>query len=393
MADGQRYLDLSAADFLPSHLATPQHNPTLNPFLADSLFKPQQPPSPPKHGNPARGLYDIDHQQQQQQQQMMFSQGPQQGHNARLNGGHSGQRLPMMYNFQQQQQPPHQHQAHGQPHQGIQPEHGGHNGNGAVLGHHQSYSSGMLSSASPFSQGNMQNGHGGQNRAAQSQPINEHWAEQLRMYKEAQQANSSMVDQGAPNYFARLKASENRGIGGPAPAVGKATADGESEDRNRPWSVEQTNKRQEWYNLDMSGQGLRNLAPALFGYKFLQELYISSNKLSQLPAAIGELRALRVLEASHNQISDLPPELGMCTFLKHLLLFDNNIRTLPFEIGSLHQLEMLGIEGNPLNPDMKQEIMEKGTRSLITLLREQAPGASLSSACMDTDRAVPLTMR
>jgi CCR4-NOT transcription complex subunit 6 len=351
MADGQRYLDRSVADFIPSRSAGAQNDLSLNPFFSDFIAK--QSDSPPKYNDPAQRLRDIE--------QRMFSQGPQQGHNSRLNGAHAARGMSMLYNYAQQA-PPHQHQTHGQPHQGIQTEHTGHNGNGSVMGHHQSYSSGMLSSSSPFNQGAIQNGHTNASRGGQTQPINEHWAEQLRMYKEAQQANSSMVDQGAPNYFARLKASENRGIGGPTPAVGKATADGESEDRNRPWNVDKSNRRQEWHNLDLSGQGLRNLAPPLFRYKFLQELYISSNKLSELPPAIGELRALRVLEASHNQISELPPELGMCT--------------LPFDLGSLHQLEMLGIEGNPLNQDMKQEIVEKGTKSLITLLREQAPGKS-----------------
>ncbi len=67
----------------------------------------------------------------------------------------------------------------------------------------------------------------------------------------------------------------------------------------------------------------------------------------------------------------------MCTFLKQLLLFNNHIRTLPCELGSLHLLEMLGIEGNPLSPDLKKEIMEKGTRHLIAYLREQSPGKSL----------------
>ncbi len=64
----------------------------------------------------------------------------------------------------------------------------------------------------------------------------------------------------------------------------------------------------------------------------------------------------------------------MCTFLRHLLLFDNNIRTLPNELGSLYMLEMLGIEGNPLDAGMKSEIMENGTKALIHRLREQAPG-------------------
>lgn len=142
----------------------------------------------------------------------------------------------------------------------------------------------------------------------------------------------------------------------------------------RPWALDKSPKRQDWHNLDMSGQGLRCLSTALFRYEFLAELYIASNKLTSLPAEIGKLRSLRVLEASFNQISELPPELGMCTSLKQLFLFDNQIQDLPHELGSLYKLEMLGIDGNPLVPNLKNEIMERGTKSLISVLRESAPG-------------------
>jgi CCR4-NOT transcription complex subunit 6 len=145
------------------------------------------------------------------------------------------------------------------------------------------------------------------------------------------------------------------------------------DDRRRPWALDKSNKRQDWHNLDMSGQGLRSLSPALFCYDFLQELYIASNNLTFLPAEIGKLRQLRLLEASFNQISELPPELGMCTSLKQLYLFDNNIRQLPTELGSLYVLEMLGIEGNPLASTFKDTIMESGTKGLISQLRESAP--------------------
>lgn len=66
----------------------------------------------------------------------------------------------------------------------------------------------------------------------------------------------------------------------------------------------------------------------------------------------------------------------MCTYLKQLLLFSNNITELPYELGSLHLLEMLGIEGNPLEAGVKTEIVEKGTKSLINALRESAPRES-----------------
>lgn len=242
------------------------------------------------------------------------------------------------------------------------------------LGHHGGFPSGVLSNSSPFN-ANIPNGHSSTPRAGQNPP-NEMWSEQLRMAKESERAHSAMTDQQQPHYYARLKASENKGIGAPPPASVKTQADGESDlaERRRPWNTE--NKRQDWHNMDMSGQGLRNLAPELFRYQFLNELYIASNKLSRLPKQIGELRQLRHLDASFNQITELPPELGMCTYLKQLLLFNNSIQELPFELGSLHLLEMLGIEGNPLHQEVKQEIVEKGTKSLINALRETAPGKS-----------------
>lgn len=303
----------------------------------------------------------------------MFSQNHQQGHSSRLNGALGGQRMPMPFNYQQGQ---HHQQSHVQHHQSVQQDHSGHNGNGNVMGHHSSFSSNVLSNASPFTPGGLQNGHVTNNttRGGQAQHISEHWAEQLRLHKEAERAHSAMTEQAQPHYYARLKAAENKGIGYPSPAAGKTSSgDNDSDDRRRPYSVDKARGPQAWHNLDMSGQGLRNLTPALFAYSFLSELYIASNKLTHLPASIGQLRQLRHLEASYNQITDLPPELGMCTYLKELLLFNNAIRTLPFELGSLHLLEQLGIEGNPLGHDIKQEIMDKGTKSLINWLKEQAP--------------------
>lgn len=132
----------------------------------------------------------------------------------------------------------------------------------------------------------------------------------------------------------------------------------------------------------MSGQGLRNLAPELFRYQFLNELYIASNKLTRLPKEIGELRQLRHLDVSFNQLTEIPAELCMCTYLKQLLLFNNNIQELPYELGTLHLLEVLGIEGNPLEPSLKQEIMDKGTKSLVTAFKENAPGKWIATVCI-----------
>ena len=298
----------------------------------------------------------------------MYSQNHQQGHNPRLNGGGRGGTPNLLYNYQQHAQ--HQHPSQAQHHHSLQNDHGISNANG--LGHHSSFGSGVLGNSSFGA--NMANGHNAGSRGMQV-PQNEMWQEQLRLHKDAERAHAAMTDQQQPHYYARLKASENKGIGGPPPSTTRAQPDGEddSNDRRRPWNLDKETRRQDWHNMDMSGQGLRNLAPELFRYQFLNELYIASNKLTRLPKEIGELRQLRHLDASFNQISELPPEIGMCTFLKQLLVFNNQIQELPYELGSLHLLEVLGIEGNPLEPGLKQEIMEKGTKSLILALREGTP--------------------
>ena len=130
---------------------------------------------------------------------------------------------------------------------------------------------------------------------------------------------------------------------------------------------------QEWKGLSLDGHGYISLSSAIFNYKHLHELFIGSNKLLTIPPTIGTLRNLRVLDLSTNNVSELPAELGMCTHLEKLYFFDNNIRTLPRELGSLSELQMLGVQGNPLDPTLKQMIIDSGTKALILHLRENSP--------------------
>ncbi|RDL41112.1 DNase I-like protein [Venustampulla echinocandica] len=312
--------------------------------------------SPDSH-SPAQTLYG------------MFNQGHQQGQHGRVNGG-PGRGLPLMYNFQHQNAHQTQHTQH---HANIQQDHTTHTTNGSVLNHHTNYPSGVLSNSTPsFTPNNLQNGTHSTTRGGQAQQISEHWTEQLKLHKESENANLQMVDHSAPNHFARQRATENRGLASASTADSSATQEEDNENRGRPYRQDIV-KRQDWHNLDLSGQGLRVLANPLFNYDFLNELYIASNKIPQIPASVGQLRALTHLDASFNSLKELPRELGMCVRLKSLLVFNNSIQSLPNELGALHQLEMLGIEGNPIPPGVKQEIMERGTKSLIRQLREDTP--------------------
>lgn len=194
---------------------------------------------------------------------------------------------------------------------------------------------------------------------------NTHWERQLLLAAESRQAHS------APHHHCKKEGNVSR--------VQKSLDQGPSEDlpeereeeRNRAMAINETS-RQDWNSLDFSGQGLRALVPALFAYDFLTKLYLDHNKIQRLDPAIAGLRKLTHLDISNNQIMELPQEIGMLVNLKELLVIDNELRTLPYELGHLFRLEMLGIEGNPLDEDYRDIIINHGTKSLVTQLREHA---------------------
>lgn len=132
--------------------------------------------------------------------------------------------------------------------------------------------------------------------------------------------------------------------------------------------------RQEWKSLDFGGQGLKQLTPSVFQYKFLDKLYLNNNKLASLPEAIKELKYLSFLDISLNALHALPEWVGLLSFLKELLLFDNHIEALPPQLGTLARLEVIGLQGNPLPEEIMTKFNESGTRGLIVHLREICPG-------------------
>ena len=80
----------------------------------------------------------------------------------------------------------------------------------------------------------------------------------------------------------------------------------------------------------------------------LQELYASSNQLAQLPAEIGQLASLQELRLGRCKLARLPAEIGQLCSLHTLDLSDNQLTQLPAEIGQLSKLEMLALSGSSL---------------------------------------------
>ncbi|KAI9685387.1 MAG: Glucose-repressible alcohol dehydrogenase transcriptional effector [Bathelium mastoideum] len=290
----------------------------------------------------------------------MFNQGHQAGHNFLLNGGPTHPRYNVHMGLGKQfQQHGQQHQNHQSHH--PQPDHGPHNAHTANFGNHQHTLSGGL--ASQYQHNQAQNGTPHSTQSALANAPNDHWKLQLQSYQAASEAR-------APHHHARHTANAKSTV--LANATNGVKKEVEKDEGHRPTNVEIA--RQEWLSIDFGGQGLKAISPALFDYTFLDKVFFNFNRLTVVPSAIGQLRNLTSLDLSFNHITELPPEIGMLSNLRELLLFDNPIQTLPYEMGLMYSLELLGIEGCPLDDGLKTLIVDQGTAGLINYLREQCPG-------------------
>nr|POE78763.1 glucose-repressible alcohol dehydrogenase transcriptional effector [Quercus suber] len=295
----------------------------------------------------------------------MYNHGTHRTNHGLLNGnaGHQTYQAQMGLHkgFQSQA---HGHQGH---HVGNQSGHdnglGGHN---SFAGHQHSISTSTLSNNTPhFTPAHLQNGTS-DGAGVANKPTNDNWAEQLREYNRLKMAEHK------PHFYARTTPHVSRT---PGPSANNAASRDAEEhgERRRAAPVEEPEESGEWDAMDLGGHGLKCMAPTIFRfYPDLRKIYLNHNKLQWLPTQIGQMRSLTVLDLSFNDLRHLPPEIGMLTNLRKLLLFDNHLVDLPTEMGSLYQLDMLGIEGNPLRHDYKERIMEHGTRDMIEYLREQA---------------------
>lgn len=226
-----------------------------------------------------------------------------------------------------------------------------------------------MSNATPhFTPSILHSGTPSNNQASLGEAVSDHWQQQLQLATEARAASS------APHHHCRKEGVSRVNKGPVEVSPEHSPSVGNDEERNRATTNGEI-RRQDWDAMDLSGQGLRALSPSLFcDYMFLGKLFIDNNRLTRLDPSLGSLRSLTHLDASNNELVDVPEEIGMLVNLKSLLLFDNNIHSLPNEIGYLYKLEMLGVEGNPLDEDMKDEIIRKGSRALVTHLRENTAG-------------------
>ena len=236
------------------------------------------------------------------------------------------------------------------------------------MGHQHTFSSGTMSAATPhFSANNLHNGNSSNGQLPISDNYPVHWQYQLQLLNDSRQAHMNPHHHCKKEGVVRLNRAADASTSDESPEDNK-------EERNRVTNFKSAG-RQDWDSLDCSGQGMKALSPALFHhFAFLRQLYLDHNRLSYLDPMIGQLRSLEHLDVSGNNILTIPEEIGMLVNLKTLLAYDNQLTELPREVGYLYKLEVLGIEGNPIDDDLREHLATNGTKALITHIRESTTG-------------------
>ncbi|MGH0158484.1 UNVERIFIED_CONTAM: hypothetical protein FKN15_058126 [Acipenser sinensis] len=96
--------------------------------------------------------------------------------------------------------------------------------------------------------------------------------------------------------------------------------------------------------LDLHENKLTSLPADLGQLCSLQVLNVERNQLQCLPESIGELSQLQTLSVRGNCLSELPTSLGRMRSLRTLDLSENKVRELPTELASVRTLETLTLD-------------------------------------------------
>ncbi|XP_073845882.1 leucine rich repeat containing protein 7 lap1 [Musca autumnalis] len=93
--------------------------------------------------------------------------------------------------------------------------------------------------------------------------------------------------------------------------------------------------------LYLTSTRINNLPPQLFYCQGLKVLHANNNNLETIPEAVGTLRQLQQLNLNRNYISNVPDSIKSCKNLTHLDLSCNTLQRLPDAITSLISLQEL----------------------------------------------------
>lgn len=101
----------------------------------------------------------------------------------------------------------------------------------------------------------------------------------------------------------------------------------------------------------------------------LETLDVSWNQLKHLPNQLCSCTSLRQLKVSNNQLISLPEDIGLCSQLRIIDLEQNRLKTVPTSLSSLNKLKEINLNLNPLE-DVSSELSVAELKSYLRILTE-----------------------
>ena len=104
-------------------------------------------------------------------------------------------------------------------------------------------------------------------------------------------------------------------------------------------------------HLDLRGNKLTALPAEIGQLSVLKDVNLSDNRLRSVPPGFWQLVSLQELNLGFNRLTSLPAEIGLLISLKRLDLGNNGLSSLPVEIGQLVGLETLNLGNTSYDDD------------------------------------------
>jgi hypothetical protein len=139
--------------------------------------------------------------------------------------------------------------------------------------------------------------------------------------------------------------------------------------------------------LQLSSLGLISLPRAMFDPTFvhlIRRLDVSGNDLRSIPPAIGLLRNVEVLFLNGNPLASIPDEIEGCISLKVLDLRDTLVSSLPPSLGKLPSIVDINLLNTRLDPVVQDLYARGGVLKLLSYLSERDARRDLEEALRAT---------
>lgn len=106
--------------------------------------------------------------------------------------------------------------------------------------------------------------------------------------------------------------------------------------------------------LHLRGNEITSISPTINRLKHLNFIGLNYNPIHQLPSTLSENKQLKRVSLSNCKFKEFPMVLTKMPHIKVLELESNEIREIPREIGNLTQLTTLNLDGNPFTSIPKE---------------------------------------